>query len=86
MQHFRRVFQIVDKEKIHWFPGHMGKGLKQMQQKLKTVDCVIEVHVSVIEMKFLGLFTNCFCFHNYFRIAGYLYQAGTKISNIQSVA
>jgi len=29
---------------IHWFPGHMGKGLKQMQQKLKTIDCIIEVH------------------------------------------
>lgn len=41
---FRKTFQIVHKEVIQWFPGHMGKGLKQMQQKLKTVDCVIEVH------------------------------------------
>lgn len=29
---------------IQWFPGHMTKGLKQMQQQLKNVDCIIEVH------------------------------------------
>lgn len=40
----RKSFQIVTKDVIHWFPGHMGKGLKQMQQKLKTIDCIIEVH------------------------------------------
>lgn len=44
MSQFRNAFQEVHKEIIQWFPGHMGKGLKQMQQKLKTVDCVIEVH------------------------------------------
>lgn len=44
MQGFRKAFQAIDKEKMTWFPGHMGKGLKQMQQKLKQVDCVIEVH------------------------------------------
>lgn len=41
---FRDSFRIVHKEVLHWFPGHMGKGLRQMQQKLKNVDCVIEVH------------------------------------------
>ncbi|XP_031620066.1 mitochondrial GTPase 1 [Contarinia nasturtii] len=41
---FRDVFKAVDKTSVHWFPGHMGKGLRQMQQKLKMVDCVIEVH------------------------------------------
>lgn len=41
---FRSVFKIVDKDSLRWFPGHMGKGLKQMQHKLRTVDCVIEVH------------------------------------------
>lgn len=44
IQHFRKHFEIASKEAIRWFPGHMGKGLKQMQQKLKTVDCIIEVH------------------------------------------
>ncbi|XP_015518870.2 mitochondrial GTPase 1 [Neodiprion lecontei] len=41
---FRDVFRIPDKEVLHWFPGHMGKGLKQMQKQLAMVDCVIEVH------------------------------------------
>ncbi|KAL3288974.1 hypothetical protein HHI36_003417 [Cryptolaemus montrouzieri] len=47
---FRSVFKIVDKEALHWFPGHMGKGLKQMQQKLRSVDCVIEVHDSRVPL------------------------------------
>ncbi|KAL0130419.1 hypothetical protein PUN28_002238 [Cardiocondyla obscurior] len=29
---------------LQWFPGHMAKGLKQMQQRLKSVDCILEVH------------------------------------------
>lgn len=40
----RSAFQLITKDVIHWFPGHMNKGLKQMQQKLKSIDCVIEVH------------------------------------------
>lgn len=41
---FRQVFKIANKDLIQWFPGHMGKGIRQMQQKLKMVDCIIEVH------------------------------------------
>ncbi|KAK0086620.1 hypothetical protein PV325_002863 [Microctonus aethiopoides] len=41
---FRDTFRVIHKESLHWFPGHMRKGLNQMQQKLKNVDCVIEVH------------------------------------------
>lgn len=41
---FRQSFKVVDKALLRWFPGHMGKGMKQMQQKLKSVDCIIEVH------------------------------------------
>ncbi|CAH0550749.1 unnamed protein product [Brassicogethes aeneus] len=41
---FRSAFKVVDKDLLRWFPGHMGKGLKQMQQKLKSVDCIVEVH------------------------------------------
>ncbi|XP_055624404.1 mitochondrial GTPase 1 [Toxorhynchites rutilus septentrionalis] len=44
MNQFRTSFPAVNRELLNWFPGHMGKGLKQMQQKLKQVDCVIEVH------------------------------------------
>ena len=43
-QTFRSTFKVVDKETLSWFPGHMNRGLKQMQNKLKTVDCVVEVH------------------------------------------
>lgn len=41
---FRQTYMLVTKQAIRWFPGHMGKGLKQMQQKLKSVDCILEVH------------------------------------------
>lgn len=41
---FRSAFKTIDKEKLNWFPGHMGRGLKQMQHKLRSVDCIIEVH------------------------------------------
>uniref|UniRef100_A0A182YI51 Mitochondrial GTPase 1 n=1 Tax=Anopheles stephensi TaxID=30069 RepID=A0A182YI51_ANOST len=44
MNNFRSTFPYVARELLNWFPGHMGKGMKQMQQKLKLVDCVIEVH------------------------------------------
>ncbi|CAD6217249.1 GSCOCG00004747001-RA-CDS [Cotesia congregata] len=40
----RDKFRIVSKDSVHWFPGHMRKGLRQMQQNLKNVDCIIEVH------------------------------------------
>ncbi|XP_063933039.1 mitochondrial GTPase 1 [Zophobas morio] len=41
---FRSVFRSIDKDVVRWFPGHMDRGLKQMQQKLRSVDCIIEVH------------------------------------------
>lgn len=41
---FRSIFKSIDKDVLRWFPGHMGKGLKQMQHKLRSVDCIIEVH------------------------------------------
>ncbi|ETN63266.1 mitochondrial GTPase 1 [Anopheles darlingi] len=44
MRRFRTCFPAVPRELLNWFPGHMGKGMKQMQQKLKQIDCVIEVH------------------------------------------
>lgn len=44
MQQFRQSFKKVPKDVLTWFPGHMNKGMRQMQQKLKNVDLVIEVH------------------------------------------
>ncbi|XP_049878195.1 mitochondrial GTPase 1 [Pectinophora gossypiella] len=41
---FRKKLPFVSKDLLRWFPGHMNKGMKQMQRKLKSVDCVIEVH------------------------------------------
>ncbi|XP_035791798.1 mitochondrial GTPase 1-like [Anopheles albimanus] len=44
MSRFRTSFPAVPRDLLNWFPGHMGKGMRQMQQKLKQIDCVIEVH------------------------------------------
>lgn len=42
---FRSSFgKAFAKNILQWFPGHMGKGLKQLQQQLVNVDCIIEVH------------------------------------------
>lgn len=41
---FRKKCPFINKDLLNWFPGHMNKGLKQMQRKLKSVDCLIEVH------------------------------------------
>ncbi|XP_037799337.1 mitochondrial ribosome-associated GTPase 1-like [Penaeus monodon] len=40
----RETFSIVNHSVAQWFPGHMAKGLTQMQRKLKSVDCIVEVH------------------------------------------
>ncbi|XP_059048279.1 mitochondrial GTPase 1 [Achroia grisella] len=44
LYNFRKKMPYVSKDLLRWFPGHMNKGLKQMQRKLNSVDCVIEVH------------------------------------------
>lgn len=36
--------KFVSPNVLRWFPGHMTKGLKQMQQRLKNIDCILEVH------------------------------------------
>lgn len=41
---FREKFVLPDKNILKWFPGHMGKGIKQIEHKLKNIDCLIEVH------------------------------------------
>lgn len=44
MPKFRDTFRVMEKDILRWFPGHMNKGLKKMQQQLKNVDCIVEVH------------------------------------------
>lgn len=48
MIQFRQKFKLANRELIRWFPGHMAKGTKLMQQKLKSIDLIIEVHDSRI--------------------------------------
>jgi len=40
---FRTVFALP-KVNLNWFPKHMFSGMKQMQAKLRSVDCILEVH------------------------------------------
>jgi ribosome biogenesis GTPase A len=44
LQNFRKQFSFPTNDVTHFFPGHMARGLNQMQQKMRFVDCVIEVH------------------------------------------
>jgi len=41
---FRPEYKFPVNSAKNWFPGHMHKGLKDMQRKVIDVDCVIEVH------------------------------------------
>ncbi|KAK7481226.1 hypothetical protein BaRGS_00027486 [Batillaria attramentaria] len=41
---FRSKFKLPNHNLLRWFPGHMHKGLEQIQARLKDVDCIIEVH------------------------------------------
>ncbi|EDV92739.1 GH18661 [Drosophila grimshawi] len=46
---FRTVFRLPSRnQRINWFPGHMTKGMRQIQQKLRNVDCIVEIHDSRI--------------------------------------
>jgi len=40
----REFFNTSKYDIAQWFPGHMATGLRNMQNKLKSVDCIIEVH------------------------------------------
>ncbi|XP_051166938.1 mitochondrial GTPase 1 [Leptopilina boulardi] len=40
---FRKSFLTEKGDFLQWFPGHMGKSLRKMQQKLKNIDLIIEV-------------------------------------------
>ncbi|KAH8407943.1 hypothetical protein KR222_004182, partial [Zaprionus bogoriensis] len=42
---FRSAFRLPSRsQRVNWFPGHMNKGMRQIQQKLRSVDCIIEIH------------------------------------------
>ncbi|XP_078246757.1 mitochondrial ribosome-associated GTPase 1 isoform X1 [Pogona vitticeps] len=41
---WRERFDFGGRDVAHWFPGHMARGLKDMQRHLRQVDCLLEVH------------------------------------------
>jgi len=41
---FRRTFNFPITARQDWFPGHMVKGMRQMQRSVGMADCIIEVH------------------------------------------
>eukprot|EP00092_Neocalanus_flemingeri_P004484 GFUD01004824.1.p1 GENE.GFUD01004824.1~~GFUD01004824.1.p1 ORF type:complete len:346 (-),score=118.80 GFUD01004824.1:8-1045(-) len=41
---FRQSYKFPVKASHSWFPGHMHKGLGQIQRRMANVDCVLEVH------------------------------------------
>ncbi|ALC45992.1 CG17141, partial [Drosophila busckii] len=48
---FRTTFRLPSRnQRINWFPGHMTKGMRQIQQKLRSVDCIVEIHDARIPM------------------------------------
>jgi ribosome biogenesis GTPase A len=41
---FRKTFYFPSNARHSWFPGHMYRGMKQMQRALARTDCIVEVH------------------------------------------
>ena len=41
---FRSSYKFPVQAQHSWFPGHMHKGLGQIQRRMADVDCVLEVH------------------------------------------
>ena len=60
-QAFRQTFKFPPKDVTHYFPGHMNRGLMDMQKKLKNVDCVVEIHDARISFQIVIDFRNTLC-------------------------
>jgi len=41
---FRQTYKFPIQASHSWFPGHMHKGLGQIQRRMADVDCVLELH------------------------------------------
>ena len=41
---FRKKYIFPVEAQHNWFPGHMHKGLGQIQRRMADIDCVLEVH------------------------------------------
>uniref|UniRef100_A0A8D8PNA3 Mitochondrial GTPase 1 n=2 Tax=Cacopsylla melanoneura TaxID=428564 RepID=A0A8D8PNA3_9HEMI len=45
LKSMRSKFEVTEKMKnIQWFPGHMGRGLRDIEKNLRSIDIVLEVH------------------------------------------
>ena len=42
MEHLDSLYSMAQQQ-IHWFPGHMSKALREIEEKIKMVDVVIEL-------------------------------------------
>jgi len=47
---FRQSYKFPKSASHTWFPGHMQKGLKSMQRRMRDVDCVLEIHEARIPL------------------------------------
>ena len=34
---------MANQKQVHWFPGHMSKALREIEERVKMVDIVIEL-------------------------------------------
>ncbi|XP_062509611.1 mitochondrial ribosome-associated GTPase 1-like isoform X2 [Corticium candelabrum] len=44
MTWMRTAFELPRKSALHWYPGHMAKGLRVMRAKVGACNCILEVH------------------------------------------
>lgn len=43
-QTFKQTYQFPVNARHNWFPGHMARGMRQMQYEIRKMDVIIEVH------------------------------------------
>eukprot|EP00094_Tigriopus_californicus_P013021 TCALIF_12591-PA protein Name:"Similar to mtg1 Mitochondrial ribosome-associated GTPase 1 (Ictalurus punctatus)" AED:0.14 eAED:0.14 QI:0/0.75/0.6/1/1/1/5/0/342 len=43
-QTFKKTYQFPQGANHNWFPGHMARGLRQMQYEIRKMDVIVEVH------------------------------------------
>jgi ribosome biogenesis GTPase A len=48
MKIFRSEFIFSTQNNISWFPGHMNKAVKDITQKIKNIDVILEIRDSRI--------------------------------------
>jgi ribosome biogenesis GTPase A len=76
MSGFRQVFKpSFGKGNINWYPGHMAKSLRIMHQKLRQIDCIVEVHDARVSDAYGFASTLAFCTTN---VPNSIYQCSSR--------